>query len=127
MDPIADMLTAIRNAQAAKLASVIMPASKTKAAILTILKREGYIEDFAINDDIKPTLTISLRYNNRQPAITHLKRVSKPGLRIYKKRSALPRPLRGLGIAIVSTPNGIITDREARKLGTGGEILCEIW
>lgn len=127
MDPIADMLTAIRNAQAAKLASVTLPASKTKAAILTILKREAYIENFSVSDDIKKTLTIELRYNNRLPAITHVKRVSKPGLRIYRKRSELPRPLRGLGIAILSTPSGIVTDREARKLGTGGEILCEIW
>lgn len=127
MDPIADMLTAIRNAQAARLDSVTVPASKLKLAILTLLKRENFIEDFSTEAGPKPTVKIVMRYNNRQPVITHLRRISKPGLRIYKKRSELPRPLNGLGMAIISTPQGILTDKEARKLGLGGELICEIW
>jgi small subunit ribosomal protein S8 len=127
MDPIADMLTAIRNAQAVQHDSLTVPASKLKQAILTILKRENYIEDFATTEDAKPTILITLRYNNRRPAISHIRRVSKPGLRIYRKRGELPRPLRGMGLAIISTPGGVVTDKEARKLGVGGEILCEVW
>lgn len=127
MDPIADMLTAIRNAQAVQHESLTVPGSKLKQAILTILKREGYIEDFSVTEDAKPTLLITLRYNNRRPAISHIRRVSKPGLRIYRKRDELPRPLRGMGLAIISTPGGVLTDKQARKLGVGGEILCEVW
>lgn len=127
MDPISDMLTSIRNAQAAKLESVTVPASKAKAAILTILKREGFIEDFETSKESKPTTTISLRYNNRQPVIGHLRRISKPGLRVYRKAAELPRPLHGMGIAIISTPAGVVTDKEARKLGVGGELICEVW
>lgn len=127
MDPIADMLTAIRNAQAAGLTSVTFPASKTKMAILSILKKEGYIEDVTTEAGTKPTITVALRYANRRPAISHLRRISTPGLRVYRKRSELPRPLRGMGIAILSTPHGVVTDKEARKLGVGGEILCEVW
>jgi small subunit ribosomal protein S8 len=127
MDPIADMLTSIRNAQMAQLPSTTVPASKTKAAILAILKRENYIEDFKTNAGTKPTITIELRYDNRRPAISHIRRISKPGLRVYRKRSDMPRPLRGMGIAIVSTPQGVVTDKEARKLGVGGELLCEVW
>lgn len=127
MDPIADMLTAIRNAQAARLETVTIPASKMKVAILDILKREGYIEDYSTNGEAKSVLTVTLRYHNREGAIDHLRRISKPGLRVYKKRTDLPRPLRGMGIAILSTPSGVLTDKEARKKGVGGELLCEIW
>lgn len=127
MDPIADMLTAIRNAQAAQLSQVTVPASKLKMAILTILKKEGYIENVTLSEGPKPTIAVELRYANRRPAISHLRRISKPGLRVYRKRTDLPRPLRGMGLAILSTPNGVVTDKEARKLGVGGEILCEVW
>lgn len=127
MDPIAEMLTAIRNAQAVRLPSVSVPASKLKTAILTILKREGYIEDFTTDSEVKPRTTITLKYSNRQPAINHIRRVSTPGLRVYTKRNEIPRPLRGMGLAIVSTPSGVVTDKEARKLGIGGELLCEVW
>lgn len=127
MDPISNMLTAIRNAQAVLHPSLMVPDSKLKRAILTILKREGFIENFSLTESPKPMLLIELRYHNHRPAIAQLRRVSKPGLRIYRKRNDLPRPLRGMGMAIVSTPNGVLTDREARKLGLGGEILCEVW
>lgn len=127
MDPIADMLTAIRNAQSARLASVTVPASKVKTAILTILKREGFIADFTVSADAKPKATVTLKYDNRRPVINHLRRISKPGLRIYAKHNELPKPLNGMGVAIISTPNGVLTDKEARKIGTGGEVLCEIW
>lgn len=127
MDPIADMLTAIRNAQAARLETVMIPASKMKVAILDILKREGYIEDYSTNGEAKSVLIVTLRYHNREGTIDHLRRISKPGLRIYKKRSDIPKPLRGMGIAILSTPQGVLTDKEARKKGVGGELLCEIW
>lgn len=127
MDPISNMLTSIRNAQMARLESVTVPASKVKTAILTILKREGFIADFTVSDEVKATATITLRYANRQPAINHLRRISKPGLRVYAKHNELPRPLNGMGIAIISTPAGVLTDKEARKVGRGGEILCEVW
>lgn len=127
MDPIANMLTIIRNAQAARLQTVIVPASKVKAAILGILKKEGYVEEVSVSDDVKPVLTVTLRYHDREPAITHIRRISKPGLRVYTKRTAVPRPLRGIGLAILSTPEGILSDKEARKKGVGGEILCEVW
>ncbi len=127
MDPIANMLTAIRNAQAARLAEITIPASKVKTAILTILKREGYIADFTDTDDLKKQTVVTLLYQNRLPVINSIRRVSKPGLRIYRKHMALPRPLRGMGLAIISTPNGLMTDKQARKLGVGGEIICEIY
>lgn len=127
MDPIADMLTSIRNAQMARLESITIPASKVKTAILTILKREGFIDSFTVSDEVKATATVTLRYANRQPAINHLRRISKPGLRVYAKHNELPRPLNGMGIAIISTPAGVLTDKEARKVGRGGEILCEVW
>lgn len=127
MDPIADMLTSIRNAQAARLPMVTIPAAKQKQAILDLLKREGYIEAYQVSEGPKATIQVTLRYNDRQPVINHLKRVSKPGLRVYRKRGELPRPLRGMGLAIISTPSGMLTDREARKQGLGGEIICEVW
>ncbi len=127
MDPIANMLTAIRNAQATKLPLLTVQASKVKVAILAILKREGYIEDYTVSDDQKSVVTITLRYHDKLPAISHIKRISKPGLRNYTKRTAIPRPLRGMGLAIISTPAGVLTDKEARQKGVGGEVLCEIW
>lgn len=127
MDPIADMLTAIRNAQAVQLSIVNVPSSKLKVAIVELLKREGYIEDYTVSEGPKKVLTITLRYQNRRPVINHLRRISKPGLRIYRKRAELPRPLRGMGMAIISTPAGLITDKEARKMGVGGELICEVW
>ena len=126
-DPIADMLTRIRNGQAANKASVQMPASKKKLAIAKVLKDEGYIIDFnTIEVDGKPTLEIQLKYFQGQPVIDFIKRVSRPGLRIYKSRDELPRVRGGLGIAIVSTSKGVMTDREARKLGHGGEVVAYV-
>jgi small subunit ribosomal protein S8 len=128
MDPIADMLTAIRNAQASRLETTTVHASKMKVALLTILKNQKMIKGFTVSTDTaKPTITIELQYMNRLPVISHLRRISKPGLRVYAKRTNLPRPLRGMGFAILSTPAGLITDSEARKLGVGGEIICEVW
>ncbi len=127
MDPIADMLTAIRNAQAVRLPMLTVQASKVKVAILAILKREGYIEDYSVSDDKKAVITVTLRYFDKQPAIHHIRRISKPGLRNYTKRNTIPRPLRGMGLAIISTPAGVLTDKEARQKGVGGEVLCEVW
>ncbi len=126
-DPIADMLTRIRNGQAAEKASVQMPASKKKQAIAKVLKDEGYINDFQQLDvDGKPVLEVQLKYFQGRPVIEFIKRVSRPGLRIYKSRNELPRVRAGLGIAIVSTSKGVMTDREARKLGHGGEVVAYV-
>ncbi len=127
MDPIADMLTAIRNAQAAQLPTTTFSSSKLKVAILSILKKEGYIADYQQIEGSRPLISVQLKYNGRRPAISHLRRISKPGLRVYQKADNLPRPLRGIGIAVLSTPAGVITNKEARKLGVGGELLCEVW
>lgn len=124
-DPIADMLTRIRNGQAAGKAAVRMPASKQKRAIAQVLKDEGYILDFGSTEqDGKPALEVKLKYFQGKPVIEHVKRVSRPGLRIYKSREDLPKVRGGLGIAIVSTSKGVMTDREARKQGHGGEIVA---
>lgn len=124
-DPIADMLTRIRNGQAAGKAAVRMPASKQKRAVAQVLKDEGYILDFGSTEqDGKPALEIKLKYFQGKPVIEHVKRVSRPGLRIYKSREDLPKVRGGLGIAIVSTSKGVMTDREARKQGHGGEIVA---
>ena len=124
-DPIADMLTRIRNAQMGQKVSVAMPSSKIKVAIAGVLKDEGYIDDFAVRDDGgKPQLDIALRYYAGRPVIERLERVSRPGLRVYKGCQDLPRVLNGLGIAIVSTPKGVMTDRRARASKMGGEVLC---
>jgi len=124
-DPIADMLTRIRNAQTAEKASVAMPSSNLKVAIATVLKDEGYIEDFAVRDNAgKPLLDISLKYYAGAPVIEKIERISRPGLRVYKGCSDIPRVMNGLGIAIVSTPKGVMTDRKARATGVGGEVLC---
>jgi small subunit ribosomal protein S8 len=124
-DPIADMLTRIRNAQMAEKVAVSMPSSKVKVAIAQVLKDEGYIDDFAVRaNDNKPQLDIALKYYAGHPVIERIERVSKPGLRVYKGSDALPRVMNGLGIAIVSTPKGVMTDTKARASNTGGEVLC---
>ena len=124
-DPISDMLTRIRNAQMANKASVAMPSSKVKVAIVEVLKDEGYVEDYAVSDvDGKATLEIGLKYYAGRPVIERIDRVSKPGLRIYKGVSDIPRVMNGLGVAIVSTPKGVMTDRKARASNVGGEVLC---
>lgn len=124
-DPIADMLTRIRNGQSAGKASVRMPASKQKMAVAQVLKDEGYILDFGSTEvDGKPTIEISLKYFQGAPVIDYIKRVSRPGLRIYKGREDLPKVRGGLGIAIISTSKGVMTDREARKQGHGGEVVA---
>ncbi|MBI2994428.1 MAG: 30S ribosomal protein S8 [Gammaproteobacteria bacterium] len=124
-DPIADMLSRILNAQARMRREVSMPASKMKAALLTVLKDEGYIADFRVTaEDSKKKLTVELKYFEGKPVIERLQRVSRPGLRRYRPKGKLPRVLNGLGTAIISTPNGLLTDRAARQQGVGGEILC---
>lgn len=124
-DPIADMLTRIRNAQRAEKVSVALPASKLKSAIAQVLKDEGYIENFAVKSDgPKSTLEVSLKYYAGRPVIEKIERVSRPGLRIYKGSDDIPNVMNGLGIAIVSTSKGVMTDRKARAAGVGGEVLC---
>jgi small subunit ribosomal protein S8 len=126
-DPIADMLTRIRNAQMAEKVSVVMPSSKVKVAIAAVLKDEGYIDDFRIQaDGAKATLELGLKYYAGRPVIERIERVSKPGLRVYKGVGDIPRVLNGLGIAIVSTPKGVMTDRKARAAKVGGEVLCVV-
>jgi small subunit ribosomal protein S8 len=129
-DPIADMLTRLRNASGAKHATVDVPASKVKLAITDILKKEGYIRSYeTLQDGVRKTIRISLKYgrDKNEKALAGLKRISKPGLRIYVGYDEIPKVLGGLGIAIVSTPKGIITDKDARKLGVGGEVLAFVW
>ena len=124
-DPIADMLTRIRNAQATEKASVLVPASKVKQSIAQVLKDEGYVEDFAVRENgPKKELRIGLKYYAGKPVIERIERISKPGLRVYKDRDSLPNVMNGLGVAIVSTSRGVMTDRKARATGVGGEVLC---
>ncbi|WP_019613689.1 30S ribosomal protein S8 [Psychromonas ossibalaenae] len=125
-DPISDMLTRIRNGQAASKVSVKMPSSKQKVAIAAVLKAEGYVTDFVVAGDTKPELEVTLKYFEGKKVIDTLKRVSRPGLRIYKGASDLPKVMAGLGIAIVSTSQGVMTDRAARKASIGGEIICYV-
>lgn len=125
-DPIADMLTRIRNAQLAEKISVSMPASKTKQAIAQVLKDEGYITDWKVSDDAKKSLTIDLKYYQGKPVIEKIQRVSRPGLRIYKSAAELPKVIGGMGVAIVSTSHGMMSDRAAREQGHGGEIICTV-
>lgn len=125
-DPIADMLTRIRNGQAATQVAVSMPSSKLKVAIAELLKAEGYIADFALQSGTKPTLEVTLKYFEAKPVIEQIQRVSRPGLRIYKKKDQLPSVMGGLGIAVVSTSKGLMTDRAARSAGLGGEIICYV-
>jgi small subunit ribosomal protein S8 len=126
-DPIADMLTRIRNAQLAEKVSVAMPSSQLKVAIAKVLKDEGYIEDFRVaGEQTKPQLEIALKYYAGRPVIEKIERISKPGLRIYRGKEDLPRIMNGLGVAIVSTSKGVMTDRKARASGIGGEVLCVV-
>lgn len=126
-DPIADMLTRIRNAQMAEKTSVEMPSSKLKVSIAKVLKDEGYIEDFVVRpNDGKPVLDIALRYYAGEPVIEKIERVSRPGLRVYRGTHDLPRVMNNLGVAIVSTSKGVMTDRQARQHGIGGEVLCVV-
>jgi len=124
-DPISDMLTRIRNAQLVGHAEVVMPASRLKASIAKVLKDEGYIEDFALRENgTHKELAVALKYYAGRPVIERLERVSKPGLRVYKGRDDIPRVMNGLGVAILSTSRGVMTDRKARADGVGGEVLC---
>ena len=122
-DPIADMFTRIRNGQMAEKVSVTMPSSKIRVAIAKVLKEEGYITDFAVAGDVKPVMEVTLKYFEGKKVIESIERVSRPGLRIYKKKDELPKVMGGLGVAIVSTSKGVMTDRAARKAGMGGEII----
>ncbi|MEG5238803.1 30S ribosomal protein S8 [Microcoleus sp. AT9b-C3] len=126
-DPIADMLTRIRNAQMVEKATVSMPASKVKTAIAQVLKDEGYIDGFkVVNEGGKSELEIALKYYAGRPVIERIERVSRPGLRVYRGRNAIPQVQNGLGVAIVTTPRGVMTDRKARATGVGGEVLCYV-
>jgi small subunit ribosomal protein S8 len=125
-DTIADMLTRIRNAGRATKEVVAMPSSKIKVSIAKVLKDEGYIEDYKITGDKKPELSVTLKYYAGKPVIEKIERISRPGLRIYRGCNELPTVMNGLGIAIVSTPQGVITDRKARQLKVGGEVICVV-
>ncbi len=126
-DPIADMLTRIRNAQQVGKTSVTMPSSKLKLSVAKVLKDEGYVVNCGVEDGVKPQLTIELKYFEGKPVIAELDRVSRPGLRAYSGKDGLPSVRGGLGIAIVSTSKGVMTDRAARAAGVGGEILCTVF
>ena len=128
-DPIADMLTRIRNANTVGHATVEIPATKMKKAIAQILLDEGFIAGFDITDEgVKSTMTVQMKYGaNKEKVITGIKKISKPGLKVYAKANEVPRVLGGLGIAIISTSKGIVSDKEARKLGVGGEVICYVW
>lgn len=124
-DPIADMLTRIRNGQAAKKTTVVLPSSKQKMAIANLLKSEGYLQDVNVNENAgKPSLVLELRYFQGRPVIDLIKRVSRPGLRVYKGKDELPKVRDGLGVAIISTSRGVMSDRAARELGQGGEVIA---
>ncbi len=127
-DPIADMLTRIRNANAMRHETVVVPSSKTKTAMLDVLKKEGYIADFKVSKDVKSVTTVTLKYTeDHQRVICGLKRISKPSLPVYTTAEDLPRVLNGLGVAIISTSKGVMTDKEARKQKIGGEVLAYVW
>ena len=123
-DPISDMLTRVRNAQKAHKVSVVMPSSKQKVSVATVLKDEGYITDFKVSEDLKKELTIELKYYQGKPVIESIKRISRPGLRIFKAKDELPLVNGGLGISIISTSRGLMTDRQAKAAGHGGEVIC---
>jgi len=125
-DPVADMLTRIRNGQSASKAEVAMPASNMKQSIAEVLKDEGYISDYSVSEGAKPEMSVSLKYYDGKPVIESIKRISRPGLRIYKNKDELPKVLNGLGIVIVSTSKGMMTDRAARAAGIGGELICSV-
>ena len=126
-DPIGDMIARVKNAQARNHKIVALPSSNFKTKIADILKNEGFIKDFKINDDKKPTLSLELKYHSGNPVISAFERVSKPGRRIFSSAESLPKVNNGLGIAIVSTPKGVMTDIEARKQRVGGEIICKVF
>ncbi len=127
-DPIADMLVRIKNANAMRHETVEIPTSKTKTAILEVLKKEGFVADYKVSEGVKSVTTVTLKYtDNNQRVIKGLKRISKPSLHVYAKAEDLPKVLNGLGVAIVSTSQGIMTDKEARKLNIGGEVLAYVW
>ena len=126
-DPISDLLTRIRNAQSARLTEVSMPSSKMKASICNVLQDEGYINSFTVTEGVKPELLVALKYHNGAPVIEEISRVSRPGLRIYKETDDLPNVRGGLGVAIVSTDKGVMTDRAARAAGVGGEVICTVF
>ena len=127
-DPIADMLVRIKNANAMRHETVVIPSSKTKTAILAVLKDEGFIADYTVSTDVKSVTTVTLKYTeNNQRVIRGLKRISKPSLHVYAKAEELPKVLNGLGVAIISTSQGIMTDKAARKLNIGGEVLAYVW
>ena len=126
-DPIADMLTRIRNGQMVDKTEVTMPSSKLKVAIAKVLEDEGYIDGYTVDaNDVKPVLRIGLKYYAGRPVIEMIERVSRPGLRVYKNHETIPQVMNGLGIAIISTPKGVMTDRKARAAGIGGEVLCVV-
>jgi small subunit ribosomal protein S8 len=125
-DPISDMLTRIRNGQMAKHEFVKLPSSTVKLKLLKVLSDEGYIKSYEFNEGVKPTVTVELKYFNHVPVITALKRISRPGLRVYRGSKDLPKVLNGLGVAIVSTSQGMLSDRVARKLNLGGEVICTV-
>jgi len=125
-DPVSDMLTCIRNGQVSNKLSVVMPASKFKVAISCVLKREGYIKDYILKGKKKLKLEVMLKYFNGKGVIESIQRISRPSLRIYKQKHELPKEMAGLGIAIISTSRGLVTDKEARQIGLGGEIICYI-
>lgn len=126
-DTLADMFTRIRNAQMATKEAVNMPSSKLKVEVARVLKEEGYINDFAVAEGAKPELSVTLKYFEGKPVIEHIQRVSKPSLRIYKGKGELPKVADGLGVAIVSTSQGVMTDRAARHAGIGGEVICTVF
>ncbi|PRY64506.1 SSU ribosomal protein S8P [Vreelandella songnenensis] len=126
-DTLADMCTRIRNAQMATKETAVMPSSKLKVEVARVLKEEGYIADFAVAEGVKPSLTVTLKYFEGKPVIEHIQRVSKPSLRQYKGKDNLPKVADGLGIAIVTTSNGVMTDRAARQAGVGGEVICTVF
>jgi small subunit ribosomal protein S8 len=127
-DPIADMLTRIRNATIVRDKVVEIPSSKIKLEIVKILKEEGYIQDFEVNEDLKQGMVkVYLKYNGKEKVISGLKRISKPGLKVYARKDEIPKVLGGLGIAVMSTSKGIMTDRKARTEGIGGEVICYVW
>lgn len=125
-DPIADMLTRIRNAQQANKAEVSMPCSNAKVNIAKVLEEEGYITSYNVTEGAKPLLSIALKYFEGKPVISQIERVSRPGLRVYKAADELPKIIGGLGVAVISTSQGVMTDRKARSLGQGGEVLCAV-
>lgn len=128
-DPLGDMLTRIRNGQAARLTSVDSPASKLRAGVLEVLKREGYIRNYEVakNANGSATITVELKYSEGQPVIREISRVSKPGRRVYSQVKGVPRVFNGLGISIISTPRGVLSDKEAREANVGGEVLCRVF